>query len=720
MPSLSQPIAAIEQLQTDARQSRQRRLLVLSGERDWACELLAQCTLLDPLWISDQAPTNATAIERTQARQWLGRELDSLIYDTWAGFDPDALAAVSGALVGGGLLVLVVPPLAEWPKYADPAYQRLLVYPFQAEDISGRFIRHIIGHLQTDKNTLLIEQNQAIDFISADNRPALLPEPMDDHCLTVDQSQAVKAIIAVSKGRSRRPLVIRSDRGRGKSSALGIASAALIKQGDCNIVITAPLMASVQPVFEHAARLLGVAPSGGSIHYQQSRLEFMAVDELIRNKPQADLLLVDEAAAIPAFMLEQYLTIYKRIVFSTTVQGYEGSGRGFDIRFTQTLDNKTPQWQSCFLKQPVRWAENDPVETWLFNSLLLKERSVDKTVLAGCELKLCVSEKLNRDQLLANNTDLEQLFSLLVSAHYQTSPADLRNMLDGPNISVWVSRYQGQIIAAALVADEGGFDQALSELIWQGKRRPQGHLVAQSLSAHCGFKAAPLLRYQRVMRIAVHPLVQRKSIGKQLVAEIVLQARQERVDFIGSSFAATADVLQFWQSVQCIPVRLGTSRDASSGCYSALVLSALSIEGEKLLTKARYRFGECFPRDLPMQYQQLEPELVIELLLNHDTHAINMDQQAWLDIEAFVLGYRQYKTCYLSLWKLVVLVLSSREIVKELSDQHKHILVMRVLQQQSISAVVQGAELSGKKALQSILREIMQSFFLQRQKLAEK
>lgn len=720
MPSITLPLTAIKHLQTVARESRQRRLLVLSGEREWACELLASTVFKDPLWVSDKAPPNATTIERIQARQWLGRELDGLIYDAWAGFDPDALAAVSGALVGGGLLVLVVPTFAEWPEYADPAYQRLLVYPFQTEDISGRFIQHVIRHIQADKNALVIEQNQAIDFIPADNTPSAPLEPMDDHCLTADQSQAVKAIIAVSKGRSRRPLVIRSDRGRGKSSALGIASAALMKQGDCNIVITAPLIESVQPVFEHAARLLDVELSVGKINYQQSRLQFMAVDELIRNKPQADLLLVDEAAAIPAFILEQYLTIYKRIVFSTTVQGYEGSGRGFDIRFTQTLDNKTPQWQSCLLKDPVRWAANDPVEGWLFDSLLLKECGVDKTILAGCEFKQCVSEKLNRDKLLSNRTDLEQLFSLLVSAHYQTSPADLRNMLDGPNISVWVSRYQGQIVAAALVADEGGFDQALSESVWQGKRRPQGHLIAQSLSAHCGFKEAPLLHYQRVMRIAVHPSIQRQHIGKQLITEIVLRARQEGFDFIGSSFAATADVLQFWRSMQCVPVRLGTSRDTSSGCYSALVLSALSIEGENLLTKASYRFGEHFPHDLPMQYQQLEPELVIELLLDHDTRAINIDQQAWLDIEAFVLGYRQYNTCYLSLWKLAILALSIQEVVKQLSDQQKHILVMRVLQQQSISAVIQRAGLSGKKALQSTLREIMQSIFLQRQRFTRK
>ncbi|ARN76417.1 hypothetical protein BST96_13690 [Oceanicoccus sagamiensis] len=711
------------QQHTIARESRQRGLVVLAGERHWACELLKDLDLVQsPLWVSDKAPDNVSSIERAKARQYLGREIDGVIYDAWAGFDPDALAAVSGALVGGGLFILLVPPLHQWPSYHDPDYQRLFVHPVQAEDISGRFIQHIIRHIRADKNALLIEQNQPITFIPVTPIVSAPLIPMADHCLTADQSQAVNAITNVLTGRSRRPLVIRSDRGRGKSSALGIASASLMQQRDCRIIITAPRLESVQAVFEHAARLLAVEPSPGCIDcidYQQSRLQFIAPDKLIRNKPDADLLLVDEAAAIPAFILEHYLSRYNRIVFSTTVHGYEGSGRGFDIRFKQTLDNKTPQWQSCVLQQAIRWADNDPVENWLFDSLLLKVSAIDKDLFAACDPKQCVSELLNRDQLLDNSADLEQLFSLLVSAHYQTTPADLRNILDGPNISIWVSRYRGHIIAAALLADEGGFDKSLAESIWQGTRRPQGHLIAQSLSAHCGFKEAPLLRYQRVMRIAVNPLLQRQQIGKQLLAEIVLEARQQGVDCIGSSFAATADVLQFWRSVQCIPVRLGTARDASSGCYSAMVLSALSVAGESLLTKASQRFGEYLPRDLSVHYPQLEPALAIALLLDINTQSIYLDQQAWLDIEAFVLGHRQYQTCHLALWKLAVLALSNKALVAILSQEQQQLLVLRVMQQLPISEVVEQTELSGKKALQEALREIIQTLFLQRQTLAQ-
>ncbi len=721
MPAANDSLSAISQLQSAAGQSRHRALLVLSGERQWACELLLASGLSEgALWVSDNAPDNATCIEATKARHYLGRDIDGLVYDAWSGFDPDALAAVSGALVGGGILVILVPDFSEWPHYADPDYQRLLVHPVQIEAITGRFIQHMITAIESDNHALTIKQHQSIKFTPADSISSVFPEPMDDHCLTQDQSLAVKAIITVAKGRSRRPLVIRSDRGRGKSSALGIASASLMQHGEYRIVVTAPRFESVKTVFTQTARLLGVEISDGVINFQQSQLKFIAPDELVRNNPEADLLLVDEAAAIPAFILEQYLNSYNRIVFSTTVHGYEGSGRGFDIRFKQILDTKSPQWQSCVLQQPIRWELNDPLENWLFESLLLKGTSVDAALLEDFDLKQCVSEQLYQDDLLKNKTDLAQLFGLLVSAHYQTTPADLRNILDGPKISVWVSRYQGNIVAAALIADEGGFDQALAQQIWLGERRPQGHLLAQSLSAHCGFKEAPELCYQRVMRIAVHPAVQRKQVGGHLMRDVVLQARQSGMDFLGSSFAATADVLQFWRSVQCVPIRLGVSRDASSGCYSAIVLSALSNPAEDLFSKLRYRFSEHFPYDLLVQYQDLEYDLVLELLIDHDTSAIHFDQQAWLDVEAFVSGRRQVQTCRLSLCKLALLALSKKDIVEKLSTQQKAVLVKSLLQQQPVSVLVESTELTGKKALQAALREIVQVIFQQRHQLIKK
>ncbi len=70
-------------------------------------------------------------------------------------------------------------------------------------------------------------------------------------------------------------------------------------------------------------------------------------------------------------MLNQLLRQYNRIAFASTVHGYEGTGRGFAIKFRQQLDAVSPQWRQLRISQPIRWAENDPLERWVFKVLLL-------------------------------------------------------------------------------------------------------------------------------------------------------------------------------------------------------------------------------------------------------------------------------------------------------------------------------------------------------------
>jgi tRNA(Met) cytidine acetyltransferase len=478
----------------------------------------------------------------------------------------------------------------------------------------------------------------------------------------------------------------------------------------------------VQAVFERAADRLKIPCQKSQLSINSSTLVFVAVDELIRGDYSAELLLIDEAAAIPSPMLAQLLTRFKRIVFASTVHGYEGTGRGFEIRFRKILNEKTPQWRSLTLSMPIRWAENDPVESWLFDALLLKADPADDEKISAVEIDRCVTERLNRDELVQDKALLSSLFGLLVQAHYQTSPDDLRNMLDGPNISVWVTRYHGLVVAAALVADEGGFDESLATAIWQGERRPRGHLIPQTLACHNGFQQAPLLRYQRVMRIAVHPLLQRKGVGQRLMAAVSHSAKNNAIDFVGASFAATDDVASFWKTLQCQPVRLGISRDASSGCYSVIMLSALSVAGSKLLAELQLRFVEQFYYELPLMYRQLESELVILLL--QDSNNLNVDDlkrndltpQDYLDIQAFVEGHRQLESCRMALSRFLRVMLSTSldyhpDQMKLLDAQQKKLLVKIILQAQSITEVAKELHYSGKKELIEALRSTVSIVF---------
>lgn len=728
-PSVNAVIAAMTALQHHAKQSRQRRLVVLSGERAWSVEIAQQFCVLQPfaenfLWVSDQLPVKQNGIEAQQAKKFLGQELALLVFDAWAGLDPNALAALTGTIVAGGLLILLIPAKRDWPNYHDPDYQRILVHGYQLGDIKGRLVKQLLASIETAQSSLWVQQGQPVPVVSEKVIHADVAAVNDGFCVTEDQAKAVVAIKRVLTGRNRRPLVIKADRGRGKSSALGIASAELMQQSLCHIVVTAPRVDAVQAVFERAAQCMTVDPATElSLRYQHantdhSSLRFIAVDELLRYHYNIDLLLVDEAAAIPAVMLEQLLSRYPRIVFSTTVHGYEGTGRGFDLRFKNTLDQLAPQWKTLLLTTPIRWAENDPVERWLFDALLLdavaediqadkvqvEKVQVEKVQTEKVQVNQCVIEKIARDQLITEPQTLRQIFGLLIAAHYQTTPADLRVLLDGPNIVVWVSRCQGQIIAAALVAQEGGFDADLALAIWRGERRPRGHLIPQTLAAHSGYQAAPKLRYQRIVRIAVHPQAQRQHVGGQLMAEIVAAAR-EHCDFIGSSFAASPDVMAFWRSVGCVPVKLGVSRDASSGCYSAVVLSALSSSATQLLATMSQRFAAQWPLSLANLYHRLETDLVADIFLSIDSAALaQLDQQDYVDIEAFAEGFRQYEMCWQPLWKLVCLELSRQSSPLQQQPTFKALLISRVLQQQSLEGTVKRFGYTGKKQLLADLR----------------
>ncbi|MDX1713969.1 MAG: GNAT family N-acetyltransferase, partial [Halomonas venusta] len=442
--------------------------------------------------------------------------------------------------------------------------------------------------------------------------------PFDDaDCLTADQARTVNALVKLKR---RRPLVITADRGRGKSAALGIACARLLQKSVTQLVVTAPRLSAVESLF---ARVVALCPQGQRLSPARfelsngSSLCFLAPDALNEQVDQARLggsgsyLLVDEAAAIPAAMLAHWLAAFPRIAFATTVHGYEGSGRGFALRFREVLNRTAPQWRELPLDTPVRWSVGDPLEATIQTLLLLNAPLPEAHASTHCPT---ASMLLTQAQLAKQRELLAKLFGLLVQSHYRTTPSDLRQLLDGPGTAIRTIIAAQEPQAVLVTREEGGFNAALAEQVARGERRPQGHLLAQSLAAHSGSREALTSRWRRVARIATHPERRREGLGRRLLEEDIANARQQGVALYGATFGAEASLLRFWLALGFTPVRLGITRETATGEYAIMVARALTSEGQAVLASLRDTFAASLITLLAFELATL-PAPIVALLL---------------------------------------------------------------------------------------------------------
>jgi tRNA(Met) cytidine acetyltransferase len=642
-------------LQRQAQATGHRATLLLSGDADWTATRALRCVaaLPDqvPTWLTER-PLADGALPLRTADRLLGSDIDLLVYDAHSGFDPDGFGAATGAIRGGGLLLLLTPPLADWPDLTDPQAERIAVWPNTAASVPGRFLRRLTRLLGSDPGLIHLAQADAGSIATAQrflsDAAVVTPEPTDPGRTTAegdrdpaepatsDQDHAIAAILAVAHGRARRPLVIRAHRGRGKSAALGLAAGRLLGERPLRILVTAPRRSAADALFKHSAAVLGVhartsapdvetgttpdlttPPTADRAGHGRAAgsLAFVSPADLAAQTPAADLLLIDEAAGIPAPILETLLARYPRVVFATTVHGYEGTGRGFDVRFRATLDRLTPSWREVSLETPIRWAGGDPLEALTFRALLLDAAPATAEALSEADPADIRCERLVRDALVQDEKTLRELFGLLVLAHYQTRPMDLRMLLDGPNVRVYALRWRDHVVATLLAAEEGGFsDPALCEAIFMGRRRPRGHLLPQTLSTHAGLAEAPALRYLRVIRIAVHPALARRGLGRTLLRRLARDGRAEGFDLLGASFGATPELIRFWDRCGFRPAQMGTSRNAASGEHALVMLRRLGARGWRFAVVAEARLESRLPVLLAAPLRMLDPATVVALV----------------------------------------------------------------------------------------------------------
>ncbi len=590
-------LTALHTLTAQMKREGIRRLLVLSGEERWCFDhalKLRDALPGDWLWISPQ-PDAENHCSPSALQTLLGREFRHAVFDARHGFDAAAFAALSGTLKAGSWLVLLLPVWDEWENQPDADSLRWSDCPDPIA--TPHFVQHFKRVLTANNDAILWRQNQPFSLAHftprTDWHPATgAPQP--------EQQQLLQQLLTMPPGVA----AVTAARGRGKSALAG----QLISRIAGSAIVTAPAKAATDVLAQFAGE----------------KFRFIAPDALLASDEQADWLVVDEAAAIPAPLLYQLVSRFPRTLLTTTVQGYEGTGRGFLLKFCARF----PHLHRFELQQPIRWAQGCPLEKMVSEALVFDDENFTHTpqgniVISAFEQTLWRSEP---------ETPLK-VYQLLSGAHYRTSPLDLRRMMDAPGQHFLQAAGGNEIAGALWLVDEGGLSQELSQAVWAGFRRPRGNLVAQSLAAHGSNPLAATLRGRRVSRIAVHPTRQREGTGRQLIAGALQYIHD--LDYLSVSFGYTEELWRFWQRCGFVLVRMGNHREASSGCYTAMALLPMSDAGKQLAEREHYRLRRDAQALAQWNGEMLPADPLNDAVLSDDD---------WLELAGFAFTHRPLLT----------------------------------------------------------------------------
>ena len=677
----------------------------------------------------------ATSQAQNKMRQLLGLDCGVLIINAYSGFNPNILGLSSGCISAGAALIIISPETQEWPVFNDPDYKRLRAGTSEDKSIAGHYLQRISQRLQ--QQPLIIRGLIQTGEISWENQQAVveyLKSQSDKvayfaHALD-DQAEVVADICHVLNGHAKRPLILEADRGRGKSTAMGMAAARLLLQAKqpLHIAVTAPQRRAVDTLFYQAHKALitllghdeGVVFEDSSLSFQGSCLQFYAVDQLQQaaslTKP-VSLLLVDEAAAIPSLLLTGLLTQYTRLVFATTVYGYEGNGRGFSLRFKPLIKARMPQYKERSLQHPIRWSQNDIIEETVNDLLLLDaERNSWHTVIANEQVDLTDIQyaQYSQQDLVDNPELLQSIFALLVAAHYQTSGDDLRVLLDHTDVQIMTLMFNEKVIAVVLLMLEGGFCEADQQTLLTQHRRFRGHLLPQQCF-NLGYEQALQYRFARVMRIAVMPSLQASGLGSKLLSMVEKKLTQSSsADFYGASFAAEPDVVRFWQNNDFELVTLGSRKDSSTGLFTLTVMKCLNENSPALNLQETLnkQWQENLSYQLLTQHNAIQVSLLPLLYKNYVTEYALHDYDQLQHYCQQRRGFEVVQAAMHRFIQYIVATNASQQWLAEVDEDKIELLLEALLLNRSWQELARHYHYSGRKAIEEALRSTLQPLLL--------
>lgn len=409
--------------------------------------------------------------------------------------------------------------------------------------------------------------------------------PLVGAAKTLDQAKAVVTFVeAIAEKTLRSTVALTAARGRGKSAALGLAVAAAIAHGYSNIFITSPSPENLRTLFEFIFKGFDALKYDEHLDYdiiQSTNPSFnkaIVRVNVFRNhrqtiqyiRPedahvlgQAELVVIDEAAAIPLPLVKKLIGPYL-VFMASTINGYEGTGRSLSLKLIQQLREQSRGYlgkaakatsdeigttvtregkptkadasvtttstptpiggrtlREIKLSEPIRYASGDPVEKWLNGLLCLNATAPSPSRFAlaqGCpHPSQCQLWAISRDTLFSfhpvSEAFLQKLMALYVASHYKNSPNDLQLMSDAPAHQLFVllapvdpsDTSLPEPLCVVQVALEGQISkQTIINSLSRGQRT-DGDMIPQLVAMQFQDPDFASLSGGRIVRIATSP-----------------------------------------------------------------------------------------------------------------------------------------------------------------------------------------------------------------------
>ncbi len=583
-----------------------RALLFLHGDRRGIVRLLAARARGDCIAVTDRdVRPGACRVEASPASydRILGGEALLAIVSLPSMVRPSIIAAAGETVRGGGALAVVGGPRGEWtpgPREGLGAYEEYL-YSSIGE---SRF--HLWASTSETYSMRLPPPN------------ARAPKPERGECRGIPEGRIAGLVRTRGECRAlvesrrylrsgRGSLLLLGDRGRGKSYTLGLALAvAVVEKSIGRASIVAPSPWGCQSVFQGLIDGLGAAGLKGyrvvrgrdSLVVRVSGSWFRVSYESPETFEPVPVVVVDEAAALGAARVRRIARLSGKILASTTIHGYEGSGLVYARLVEKILPGPV---RVVSLDEPVRYPPGDPLEEWIYDTFMLRPEPSPPPQ-PPPKPGEAEHRVYTQRELAADRVGLRRIISLLMQAHYRYTPDYLVLLLESTHHRVH-----------ALEAG-GGELIAVADLVYEPEAPEDARACTGRLSLYGGgCDISRTGRIARVSRIAVHPGLQGRGYGSRLLSLVEEYYERMRADAVGSVFSRL-EVLGFWSRNGYTPYYLSPRYNRVTGEKNIAVIKPLHKAAAMTVSCAACAFKRRLLLLLQSIYRDVHAETAMEIL----------------------------------------------------------------------------------------------------------